>query len=196
MKLVFLVPIVATLLSGCLEPALNNLVDRTPGLRIPTFEQNETVKLIEPYEFKIQKCYWTNEVERPGLENMPQKVREEQRKNFIVKPQDKFLYVEIVASNPGSTPIGWNAVYPAILSVKHSSGTEYEEVETMVNDSMFAATTRGLKLNPARSLTTREYFDIPPSGGTYTLIFYRTENYPGQGRGKGRPVFAWHLSPQ
>jgi hypothetical protein len=171
------------------------MIANIPGVQTPVYEQNKPVTVLDPIALSITKCYWADELEKNGLENVPQQFRAEQRHLFVSKAKTKFLVIEVVAINTGQQPAEWNRFVPPIFSLENSTGSVYSPEGDEITGGSFSSlilSSRGI-LNPGRSLGGKVVFDVSPSD--YTLNFALASEMQGAIFRANRTSFKWRLVP-
>ncbi len=180
------------LLAGCVN--LDTMTERIPGNTVPFYEQSEAVRLIHPFEFTVKECRWADEYEKPSFANLPKKIQEEQRHNFVVKPSGKFLVVEISLKNLSHTAAGWNRLEPLLFTLRNAQGYEYVDASAKLQVANLTSQMGGgmISVNPQMSQTGTFVFDVPQ--GSYALVA-STSIYSMGNNEKQRSLWGWNLSP-
>jgi hypothetical protein len=150
---------------------------------------------MEPIAVHIVKCYWSDEYEKPGLKNIPERYREERRQYFVSKPKAKFLVLEIEAVNTGTRAAAWSRIQPPVFQLENNSGAIYAPESDQVTQGSFASTiiTQGATINPGMTFPGIVVFDVPP--GDYSLGFALASQFSAGSFSADRISFKWKLEP-
>ena len=161
----------------------------------PTFRQDQEVNLFPPFRLKIEKCSGADEFEKPGLDRLPERLREEHRAQFVTKAQNRFEVISFSVVNKAQTPNGWNTQRPLIFRLKNAAGTQYAPVGQNINrEDLTAKMILGTgNINPDMALSGSEVFDVPK--GDYVLVVYMGQWAGGFQFANGKTAFYWLLSP-
>jgi hypothetical protein len=161
----------------------------------PTLAQTEAVELVKPLLLKIEKCYWADEFEKPGFQNLPEKFRTEQRQQYVAKPAAKFLVIQFSVLNPSSQPLAWGQSQPPVFRLKSAKGAEYIPVGQDINleDLSAKILMQGGSVNPGMNFTGLKVFDVPKDD--YVLSVSLGTPTGGWQYVEGATRFRWSLSP-
>jgi hypothetical protein len=163
----------------------------------PVYPQDQVVKLVPPFEFRIEKCYWADEIEKPGLRNLPPAFQEKQRAAFISKPKHRFLVVELSEKNTANSPMHWKPLTAPLFGLKNAKGASYNAVDGSVNmegmTQAVAGNGEGAVVNPDDYIRGKEIFDVPQDD---YLLSFATGAYNGAGLFEANRVLCkWSLAP-